>query len=176
MENVAAEARARELLEDRVIAGFPMPRGSQPYGIAFATANASALVALEATGQYGDGWSTVGPGQVQFSAPPKASTIVPGDTILIATGGRPWLPKDLPGVEVLIHIDPAGHIDEPDKPLVEAYLARRALELHGRDAAHDALFVALEDVNTAAELATALVNTSSSSPMKGLAFRMSASL
>lgn len=24
-----------------------------------------------------------------------------------------------PGVEVLIHIDPAGHIDEPDKPLVE---------------------------------------------------------
>jgi YVTN family beta-propeller protein len=28
-----------------------LPRGSQPYGIAFATANASALVALEATGQ-----------------------------------------------------------------------------------------------------------------------------
>lgn len=28
-----------------------------------------------------DGWSTIGPGQVQFSAAPKASTLVPGDTI-----------------------------------------------------------------------------------------------
>jgi Bacterial virulence factor lipase N-terminal/Platelet-activating factor acetylhydrolase, isoform II len=30
-----------------------------------------------------DGWSTVGPGQVQFSVPPKASTIVPGDTVRV---------------------------------------------------------------------------------------------
>lgn len=29
------------------------------------------------------------------------------------------LRAEFPGVEVLIHIDPAGHIDEPDKPLVE---------------------------------------------------------
>jgi hypothetical protein len=28
-----------------------------------------------------DGWSPIGPGQVQFSAAPKASTLVPGDTI-----------------------------------------------------------------------------------------------
>ncbi|WP_386070521.1 Ig-like domain-containing protein [Tahibacter sp. UC22_41] len=28
-----------------------------------------------------DGWSTIGPGQVQFSAAPKASTLVPGSTI-----------------------------------------------------------------------------------------------
>lgn len=30
-----------------------------------------------------DGWSTVGPGQVQFSAAPKASTVVPGDTVRV---------------------------------------------------------------------------------------------
>lgn len=30
-----------------------------------------------------DGWSTVGPGQVQFSVPPKASTVVAGDTIRV---------------------------------------------------------------------------------------------
>lgn len=29
------------------------------------------------------------------------------------------LRAEFPGVEVLIHIDPAGHVDEPDNPLVE---------------------------------------------------------
>lgn len=29
------------------------------------------------------------------------------------------LAQEFPGTEVLIHIDPAGHIDEPDNPLVE---------------------------------------------------------
>ncbi|NCP10946.1 MAG: cation diffusion facilitator family transporter [Sphingomonadales bacterium] len=28
--------------------------------------------------------------------------------------------REFPGTEVLIHIDPAGHIDEPDNPMVEA--------------------------------------------------------
>ena len=28
--------------------------------------------------------------------------------------------KDFPGVEVLIHLDPEGHVDHPDNPLVEA--------------------------------------------------------
>lgn len=30
-----------------------------------------------------DGWSTIGPGQVQFSAAPKASTVVPGQTVRV---------------------------------------------------------------------------------------------
>ncbi len=29
------------------------------------------------------------------------------------------LQSHFPGVELLIHIDPAGHVDEPDNPLVE---------------------------------------------------------
>jgi ferrous-iron efflux pump FieF len=29
------------------------------------------------------------------------------------------LREAFPGVEVLIHIDPEGHVDEPDNPLVE---------------------------------------------------------
>jgi ferrous-iron efflux pump FieF len=31
-----------------------------------------------------------------------------------------WLARDFPGVEVLIHVDPEGQIDEPDNPLVES--------------------------------------------------------
>ena len=30
------------------------------------------------------------------------------------------LAKAFPGVEVLIHLDPEGHVDEPDNPLQEA--------------------------------------------------------
>ena len=27
--------------------------------------------------------------------------------------------REFPGLELLIHIDPEGHVDEPDNPLVE---------------------------------------------------------
>ena len=37
-----------------------------------------------------------------------------------AQGKWPALRQAFPGIELLIHIDPEGHVDEPGNPLVEA--------------------------------------------------------
>ena len=42
------------------------------------------------------------------------------DKILIATGGRPWMPKDLPGVEHAISSNEAFHLNELPKRIVVA--------------------------------------------------------
>ncbi len=49
----------------------------------------------------------------------KDKTVTAG-RILIATGGRPWVPKDLPGIEHVITSDEAFHIAELPKRMVIA--------------------------------------------------------
>ncbi len=49
----------------------------------------------------------------------KDRTVTAGK-ILIATGGRPWVPKDLPGIEHVITSDEAFHIPELPKRMVIA--------------------------------------------------------
>jgi glutathione reductase (NADPH) len=49
----------------------------------------------------------------------KDRTVTAGK-ILIATGGRPWVPKDLPGIEHVITSDEAFHISELPKRMVIA--------------------------------------------------------
>ena len=50
---------------------------------------------------------------------------LPGDMTVneahdVIEGVEADLCKHFPGTEILIHIDPAGHVDEPDNPLVES--------------------------------------------------------
>ncbi|MDP8916343.1 MAG: FAD-dependent oxidoreductase, partial [Pseudomonadota bacterium] len=49
----------------------------------------------------------------------KTGRTVTADKILIAVGGRPWLPRDIPGIEHVITSDEAFHIeDKPDRVLI----------------------------------------------------------
>ena len=45
-------------------------------------------------------------------------TVAAAHDVMDAVEAR--IAKDFPGVEVLIHLDPEGHVDHPDNPLVEA--------------------------------------------------------
>ena len=56
---------------------------------------------------------------------------VTAERILIATGGRPWKPADLPGVEHAITSDEAFHLDELPKRIVIAGGGFIALEFAG---------------------------------------------
>ena len=56
---------------------------------------------------------------------------VTADKILIATGGRPWMPKDLPGIEHAITSNEAFHFDELPKRIVIAGGGYIALEFAG---------------------------------------------
>jgi len=53
------------------------------------------------------------------------------DKILIATGGRPWMPKDLPGVELAISSNEAFHLAELPKRIVIAGGGYIAVEFAG---------------------------------------------
>jgi glutathione reductase (NADPH) len=53
------------------------------------------------------------------------------DKILIATGGRPWMPKDLPGVEFAITSNEAFHLPEVPKRIVIAGGGYIAVEFAG---------------------------------------------
>jgi glutathione reductase (NADPH) len=53
------------------------------------------------------------------------------DKILIATGGRPWAPKDLPGVELAISSNEAFHLPELPKRIVIAGGGYIAVEFAG---------------------------------------------
>ena len=48
--------------------------------------------------------------------------------VLIATGGRPWMPKDLPGVEHAISSNEAFHLEQLPKSIVVAGGGYIALE------------------------------------------------
>jgi ferrous-iron efflux pump FieF len=52
----------------------------------------------------------------------------PAMTILEAHDVVEALEKELceafPGTEILIHVDPDGHVDEPDNPMTEANLLK----------------------------------------------------
>ena len=56
---------------------------------------------------------------------------VTADKILIATGGRPWMPKDLPGIEHAITSNEAFHIAELPKRIVIAGGGYIAVEFAG---------------------------------------------
>ena len=56
---------------------------------------------------------------------------VTADKILIATGGRPWMPKDLPGIEHAITSNEAFHIEELPKRIVIAGGGYIAVEFAG---------------------------------------------
>ena len=56
---------------------------------------------------------------------------VTADKILVATGGRPWMPKDLPGIEYAITSNEAFHLDELPKRIVIAGGGYIALEFAG---------------------------------------------
>ncbi|MBS0363925.1 MAG: glutathione-disulfide reductase [Proteobacteria bacterium] len=53
------------------------------------------------------------------------------DKILIATGGRPWMPKDLPGVEYAISSNEAFHLERLPKSIVIAGGGYIAVEFAG---------------------------------------------
>ena len=53
------------------------------------------------------------------------------DKILIATGGRPWMPKDLPGVELAITSNEAFHLPQLPKSIVIAGGGYIAVEFAG---------------------------------------------
>ena len=53
------------------------------------------------------------------------------DKILVATGGRPWMPKDLPGVEHAISSNEAFHLPELPKRIVVAGGGYIAVEFAG---------------------------------------------
>jgi glutathione reductase (NADPH) len=61
----------------------------------------------------------------------KSGRKVTAQRILIATGGRPWKPADLPGVEHVITSDEAFHLDELPKRIVIAGGGFIALEFAG---------------------------------------------
>ena len=56
---------------------------------------------------------------------------VTADKILIATGGRPWMPKDLPGAEYAISSNEAFHLHELPKRIVIAGGGYIAVEFAG---------------------------------------------
>ncbi|ACG78399.1 glutathione reductase [Phenylobacterium zucineum HLK1] len=56
---------------------------------------------------------------------------VTADKILIATGGRPWMPKDLPGIEHAITSNEAFHIAELPKRIIIAGGGYIAVEFAG---------------------------------------------
>jgi glutathione reductase (NADPH) len=53
------------------------------------------------------------------------------DKVLIATGGRPWMPKDLPGIEHAITSNEAFHLDKLPKTIVIAGGGYIAVEFAG---------------------------------------------
>jgi glutathione reductase (NADPH) len=53
------------------------------------------------------------------------------DKVLVATGGRPWMPKDLPGVEFAISSNEAFHLPELPKRIVIAGGGYIAVEFAG---------------------------------------------
>ncbi|WP_370237699.1 FAD-dependent oxidoreductase, partial [Brevundimonas sp.] len=56
---------------------------------------------------------------------------VTADTILIATGGRPWVPEDLPGIEHAITSEEAFHLPELPKSILIAGGGYIAVEFAG---------------------------------------------